>query len=157
MVCDLNCSLLFLTVYHFQTDSFSEWMNQTIKIVIWFFVINHLDKDWDLFFLSLQAQLNSIKHTVIRTALNELVYDVNPRLALNTLNEPHEETVSDLTITEMWEMLQQKITETTSFANIKAKICYNFNHQSINFKENDQIFLWLHKDYNLLRKSSKKY
>ena len=73
--------------------------------------------------------------------LNELIYDVNLRSALNVFNESHEETVSDLTIAEMWEMLQQKAVEVTLFVNVKAKIHYDFNHQLIEFKENDQVFL----------------
>ena len=54
-------------------------------------------------------------------------------------------------------MLQQKKIETIFFANVKAKIHYNFNHQLIEFKKNDQIFLQLDKDYNLSEKPLKKY
>ena len=53
-------------------------------------------------------------------------------------------------------MLQQKTAEVTLFINVKAKIYYNFNHQLIEFKKNDQIFLQLYKDYNLFEKPSKK-
>ena len=53
-------------------------------------------------------------------------------------------------------MLQQKAVKAISFVNVKAKIYYDFNHQPIEFKKNNQIFLWLHKDYNLSEKSSKK-
>ena len=88
--------------------------------------------------------------------LNELVYDVNLRSALDALNEPHKETVSDLIIAEMQKMLQQKTVKATLFANVKVKIHYNFNHQFIKFKKNNQVFLQLHKDYNLPEKSSKK-
>ena len=156
MFCDLNCSLLFLMAYHPQTNGLSEWMNQTTEIVIWFLATGHLDKDWDLFLLSLQAQLNSAKYAVTEAALNELVYDVNLRSAFDTLNESHEETVSDLIIAEMQKMLQQKAAEATLFANVKAKIHYDFNHQAIEFKENDQVFLWLYKGYSLSGKSSRK-
>ena len=146
---------MFLIVYHFQTDGLSEQMNHTIKIIIWFLVISHSDKDWDLFLLSLQIQLNSAKHTVTEVMLNKLIYSFNSRLTLNTFNEPHEETVSDFTITETQKMLQQKATEMILFVNVKSKICYNFNHQLIKFKKNNQVFLWLHKDYNLSGKSLK--
>ena len=53
-------------------------------------------------------------------------------------------------------MLQQKATEMILFINIKTKIHYNFNHQLIKFKKNNQIFLQLHKNYNLPGKSLKK-
>ena len=56
----------------------------------------------------------------------------------------------------MQKMLQQKTAETTSFTNIKTKIHYNFNHQLIEFKKNDQVFLQLYKDYSLFKKPSKK-
>ena len=141
MFYNLNCSLLFSTIYHPQINSLSEWTNQTIKIIIQFLATGHPDKNWDLFLPSLQAQLNSTKHAVTEVTLNELVYNVNLRSALNTLNESHKKTVSDLTITEMQKMLQQKTVKMISFINVKAKICYNFNHQLIEFKKNNQIFL----------------
>ena len=53
-------------------------------------------------------------------------------------------------------MLQQKAVKVTSFTNVKTKIHYDFNHQFIEFKKNDQIFLQLYKDYNLSGKLSKK-
>ena len=141
MFYNLNCSLLFSTAYYFQTNSLSEQTNQTTEIIIQFLVTDYSDKNWNLFLSSLQTQLNSAKHTVIRAALNELVYSVNLRLTLNILNELHKETVSDLIITETQKMLQQKAVKTTSFTNVKLKIHYNFNHQLIEFKKNDQIFL----------------
>ena len=153
---DLNCSLLFSMAYHPQTNSFLKWTNQTTEIIIQFFVTSHSNKDWDLFLSSLQAQLNSARHAVTEVMLNELIYSVNLRSALNTLNEPYEETISDLIIAETWEMLQQEAAKTTLFINVKVKICYNFNHQPIEFKKNDQIFLQLHKDYNLPKKLLKK-
>ena len=138
---NLNCSLLFSTAYHSQTNSLSEQTNQTTEIIIQFLIISHSDKNWDLFLLSLQTQLNSVRYAVTEAALNELVYNANPRSALNILNESHKETVSDLIIAEIWEILQQEAAEVISFVNVKAKICYNFNHQLIEFKENNQVFL----------------
>ena len=156
MFYDLNCFLLFSMTYHSQTDGFSEQTNQIIKIVIQFLTISHSNKDWDLFLLSLQTQLNSVRYAVTEAALNELVYNANPRSTLDILNKSHKKTVSDLIITEMQKILQQKTAEVTFFINVKAKICYNSNYQFIKFKENNQVFLQLHKGYNLLRKSLKK-
>ena len=89
MFYDLNCFLLFLTAYHSQTDSLLKQTNQTTEIIIQFFTISHLNKDWDIFLLSLQAQLNSARHAVIKAVLNKLIYDVNFRSAFNTLNKPY--------------------------------------------------------------------
>ena len=153
---NLNCSLLFSTAYHPQTNSLLKQTNQTTEIAIQFLTTSHLNKDWDLFLPSLQTQLNSAKHAVTEAAPNELVYSANSKSALNALNKSHEETVSDLIITETQEMLQQKAAEAIFFINVKAKIHYDSNHQPIEFKENDQVFLQLHKGYNLFRKPLKK-
>ena len=75
-------------------------MNQTIKITIQFLITGHSDKDWDLFLSSMQVQLNTVRYIVTEAMSNELIYDVNLRSVLDAFNEPHEETVSDLTITE---------------------------------------------------------
>ena len=53
-------------------------------------------------------------------------------------------------------MLQQKTAEMISFVNVKAKIQYDFNHQPIEFKKNNQIFLQLYKNYNLSGKPLRK-
>ena len=137
MFYNLNCFLLFSMIYHFQINNLLKCINQTIEIIIWFLITSYLNKNWNLFFLLLQAQLNSVKHAVTEAALNKLVYSVNLKSVFNAFNELYEETVLNLIIIKMWEMLQQKAADITLFINVKAKICYNFNHQFIEVKKNN--------------------
>ena len=71
----LSTRLLVVIAYHSQIDEIFERTNQTVKITIRYFIIEHSDIDYVLALSSIQAQLNNSLNTVIDLVSNEMIYD----------------------------------------------------------------------------------
>ncbi len=71
----LSITLLTFILYHSQMNEMFKQMNQTIEIVIRFFVITNSDEDWIIVLFYLQDTTNNFKNQSTKVALNEVLYD----------------------------------------------------------------------------------
>lgn len=82
----LGVKLFYNIVYQLQIDSFSKKTNQTVKILLCFFV--HLFKNlahWLQVFLYIQAIINYSSSLIIRKTLNKMTYNFSLRYLLDFL------------------------------------------------------------------------
>ncbi len=83
----LKVDLLYLSAYHSQTDNSSEVINQTVKIVLWYWLITLKEPDlWPFILAHLQATLNnSTKYSSIRLSLNQIIFSMQMCEVMNLL------------------------------------------------------------------------
>ena len=147
----LKTMILVFTVYHNQIDDFFERINQIIKIIIWFIIINYSNINFVLILFSLQVTLNNSINVIINLSLNEINYDFKIRKTLTTL---FVDQVVDLSTQRL--KYRQKIIDVIVFANVKIKIYYDARHTFLLLKAEDYVYLRLHHDYWLLNKFERK-
>ena len=150
----LNTRLLVVTAYHSQIDEISKRTNQTVKITIRYFIIEHSDIDYVLALSSIQAQLNNSLNTVIDLVSNEMIYDFKIRDALFNITKINIVNAQDLSTQRL--KYQQETTDATVFATTKAKIYYDVRHTSILLKKDEYVYLRLNKEYKLSKRFNSK-
>ena len=139
----LNIKLMYSAVYHSQTDEASEQINQIIKIAFRFY-INNLNKfwNWQQAVLLIQAALNSAVSSMTDHSLNKLAFDINFNMSINLLNQKLDKIQNFI--------IHINIEKAIKLSQMTMKHYYDNKHQSKFFNINDNIMLWLHKDYSIL-------
>ena len=151
----LNMRLLVVIAYHSQIDEIFERTNQTVKITIRYFIIEHSDIDYVLALSSIQAQLNNSLNTVIDLVSNEMIYDFKIRDALFNITKINTVNAQDLSIQPL--KYQQKTIDAIVFATTKVKIYYDVKHTSIFFKKDEYAYLRFNKEYKLSKRFNSKF
>ena len=113
----LGVKLLYNTVYHPQTDGSSERTNQTVEIMLCFFVHALLDPSkWPQILSRIQAIINNISSLTTGKTPNELAYDFSPRRPLDFLAAlPTPDALAART----------NMTKAISFILLNQKVTYN--------------------------------
>ena len=141
--------------YHSQTNNTSKRTNQTIEIVIRFFIINYSNINFVLILSSLQIQFNNFVNVVIDLSLNEINYDFKIRDALfNLSNQSKTISVADFSIQRL--KYRREAADVSVFVNVKVKIYYDARHTSLFLKIDDYAFFRLHQNYQLFDRFNKK-
>ena len=151
----LNTKLFMSIAYHSQTNNTSKRTNQTIEIVIRFFIINYSNINFVLILSSLQIQFNNFVNVVIDLSLNEINYDFKIRDALfNLSNQSKTISVADFSIQRL--KYRREAADVSVFVNVKVKIYYDARHTSLFLKIDDYAFFRLHQNYQLFDRFNKK-
>ena len=139
----LDVALLYSTAYHPQTDGSSERNNQTVEIVMRFYVKTLREKSsWPKILPILQALLNNSSSSTTGQTPNELAYGFTPNTALDLLVPAPGKALGFLVARDAAKV-------TIDFANINSKHHYDRHHQPMFLKIGDYAFLRLHKGYNI--------
>ena len=64
-----------LTAYHSQTDKQSEQMNQTVEIVLHYYLTSNQRRDWSEQLFIIRGTLNNLPSVSTDQSLNEILYD----------------------------------------------------------------------------------
>ena len=150
----LSTRLLVATAYHSQIDEIFERTNQTVKIAIRYFIIEHSDIDYVLTLSSIQAQLNNSLNTATNLVSNEMIYDFKIRDALFNITKVNIVNAQDLSIQRL--KYQRETIDVTVFATTKVKIYYDVRHTSILLKKDEYVYLRLNKEYKLSKRFNSK-
>ena len=138
----LDIKLLTFTVYYFQMNEQFKHINQTVKIVLCYFLTLNLDEAFITILLYLQDSLNNSWNSFISYALNKLVYEfwIN-----NTFNALLSANISSESYIQFCQIYCEKTDESIVFINIMLKHYYDARHTSLTL--NFMTFLWLFQDY----------
>ncbi len=137
----LGVKLLYSTAYHPQTDGSSERTNQTIEIVLRFFI--HALEDpscWPEVLPHIQSILNNTSSSTTGKTPNEIAYGFSSRRQLDLISPS---TLPDTYVT------RADVADAISFALANQKAHYDRKHQPLFMKVGDWAMLRLHKDYSI--------
>src|SRR5436190_21398390 len=120
-----------------------------IKIAFRFY-INDLNKlqDWQQVVLLMQVTLNSAVSSMISHSLNKLVFDINLNMLIDLLNQELDK-IQNLTAHIDGE-------KAIKLSQMTMKCYYDNKHQLKFFNVDNNVMLWLHKDYLILIVINKK-
>ena len=139
----LNVSLLTSIAYHAQTNEQFERTNQTVKIVIRFFITSNVDIIAVL--SAFQAQLNNFFNVTTERFSNEICYEFKVRKTLSlSINSS---TSTDAVMNKLQH--RQEVIDAISFVSAHMKIRYDSRHKSLLLRSNDKVFLKLQKNYEI--------
>ena len=150
----LNTRLLIAVTYHSQTNEVSKRTNQTIEIVIRYFVIEFFEIDYILILSIIQTQWNNSLNVVTNLFFNEIIYDFKVRNALFSIIETN--IVNTLNLSAQRMKYQREIVDAIDFVAAKIKVYYDARHTSILLRSDEKIYLQLNKDYKLFDKLNSK-
>ena len=150
----LNTKLFTSTAYHSQIDDIFERTNQTIKIIIRFFIINYSDVNFVLILFSFQAQFNNSVNVFIDLSFNEINYDFKIRDALFNLSKQSKRSNINFSIQKL--KYRREAADVFVFANVKIKFYYDARHTFLFFKIDDYVYLRLHQKYQLFDRLNRK-
>ena len=107
------------------------------------FYINSLNKlwDWQQVVLLMQVILNSAVSSTISHLLNKLVFDINFNMSIDLLNQKLGKIQNFIIYIDVKKAIK--------LSQITIKHYYDNKHQSKFFNINDNIMLWLHKNYSI--------
>jgi len=156
----LKVNLLYLTVYHSQTDGSSETTNKMVEIVLQYWIMTlKCPEEWSKSLLCLQAALNnSTKYSFTQQSLNEVLFECKTRKTLNLLRVAESETqmhktvnVHDIQLTNMnnYQSVHIDAKDVIGFAAMQMKYYYDKRHQPLYFQPDDMMNLCLHWGYTL--------
>ena len=140
----LSTKLLISTAYYSQTDSQFKWTNQTVEIVLHYFLTLNFNKIFITVLLYLQDYLNNSWNLFISYTFNKLLYSFQTNDILDVL------LTTDLLFEDYTYICQinyKEIKQVLVFANIILKSYYNEKHCFILLKLNVMIFLHLFHSY----------
>ncbi len=149
----LSITLLMSISYHSQINEMFKWMNQMIKIIIWFFIMMNSDEDWIIVLSYLQDTTNNFKNQSTKVALNEILYDQTVKDTVDLLH------TFNLSLKNYMWLRQMKRDEADSimiFANVVTKVRYDKSHKLITIKLDDDVYLWLHHKYEISNVKNRK-
>ncbi len=147
----LKILLLTSMIYHFQIDDQSEHSNQTVKITLWFLLFSINESLWSSLLISLQANFNNFMFVNTDKSFNEIVYDFK---TINISSLINSEDCFNYTVKQSINVFEAA--DAITFAKIKMKAWYDYNHKSMILWIKDYAFLWLHHNYHLSDHSFKK-
>ncbi len=142
----LSTTLLTFISYHSQMNEMFKRMNQMIEIIIRFFVTTNSDEDWIIVLFYLQDTTNNFKNQSTKVALNEILYDQTVKDTVDLLH------TLDLSFKNyMWlrQMKRDEVDSIMIFANVVMKVRYDKSHKLITIKLDNNVYLWLHHEYEI--------
>ena len=142
----LSTTLLTFISYHSQMNEMFKRMNQMIEIIIRFFVTTNSDEDWIIVLFYLQDTTNNFKNQLTKVALNEILYDQTVKDTVDLLH------TLDLSFKNyMWlrQMKRDEVDSIMIFANVVMKVRYDKSHKLITIKLDNNVYLWLHHEYEI--------
>ena len=149
----LNTKLFTFIAYHSQIDDIFERTNQTIKIIIRFFIINYSNINFVLILSSFQTQLNNFVNVIIDLFSNEINYEFKIRETLFNLSK-QQNAFADFFAQRL--KYRRKTIDVFAFVNVKVKIHYDARHISLLLKVDDYVYFRLHQDYQLSNRFNRK-
>lgn len=133
--------MLYNTAYHPQTDSFSKQINQTIEIVLYFF-IHGLDNPfiWSIALLAIQSIINNTFSLTISKTSNEIACGFTHYYLLDLLSTLLFFAIATTRIEAI---------DAFSFVMANQKTYYNQKYQLLFMKKGKWAMLQLHKGYSI--------
>ena len=122
-------------VYHSQIDDIFERTNQTIKIIIRFFIINYSNINFVLTLSLLQIQFNNFVNVIIELSFNKINDDFKTRDAFFNLSKQSKQSSENLAIQRL--KYRRETIDVIVFVNVKIEIHYDARHISLFFKIDD--------------------
>ena len=158
----LKVALLYITIYHFQTNEQSERTNQIVKIALKYFLIKNDVIDFITLLLSIQAVMNNSTNVFTDVFSNEIFYKFKVLKVTNLLNNDvvrtkAENDISKIIVEKKRVMLKKKTENVIIHAQIMFQIRYDFKHKSIDLKANQKIYIRLHRNYFQFDLKNRKY
>lgn len=144
--------LSMTTAYHPQGDGQSERTNQEVEIAIRYHTTAS-DEPWIHIIPSLQHNMNNAKSSVTGRTPNEMTLGFRPSSVLSVLEVPH----NSLTYETFRKLYQREAELAMDFAAADSKIRYDARHTPLEFNIGDEVYLRLHKGYNLPGKPPRKW
>lgn len=117
-----------------------------IEIIIQFFITTNSDEDWIIILSYLQGTTNNFKNQSMKVTLNEILYDQTVKDTVDLLH------TFNLSLKNYMWLRQMKRDEADSimiFANVVMKVRYDKSHKFIMIKLDDDVYLWLHHEYEI--------
>ena len=150
----LEINLFMSTAYHLQTDGQSERTNQTLKIVLRFFITKNPEMNWSVTLSLIQANMNNSPNATTGFTPNEIVYGFKVRDRLTALfttigGKLMQDKKLKKSLNETRLQVKQEASDAVFFGNAKAKLMYDKRHKPLLLKEGDKAYLRLHKGYKL--------
>ena len=150
------------TAYHSQIDGQFEKINQTIKIILRFFLTANSDADWITTLLMIQTNLNNSFNAIIELIFNELMYDFRMKNRLIAISKKIDEKFMTneifknfLNATRL--RMRQKTADAVTFENVKTKLIHDKRYKLLFMKKRNKTYLKLHKKYKLLKVINSKF
>jgi hypothetical protein len=153
----LKIDFLTSTAYHSQTDDQSERTNQTIEIALRYLLTRNSDESWHEALSFLQhSYMNIITSTEYSS--NQMLYKHNINWKLFMIiaetNFLHEMNREDVNLSHIRDIVRRDVVNVIDFVNVRAKMIYDDHHKSMTFNSEDKVFLRLHHEYSLSKKSN---
>ena len=137
----LNTKLLTSTTYYFQINDQSEYTNQIVKIVLYYFLISHSDEVFTTVLLYLQNYLNNFK-IFMNYVSNEIVYEFWVNDTLDTLCPLN---LALKNYSKLHQIYCEDAEHIIIFVNVMSKHYYNARHTLLII--NEMIYLQLFHRY----------
>ena len=147
----LNIDLLIFIVYHSQIDEQSKRINQTIEIVLRYWIVNNLNVDFIESAFYIQIDINNIVVVEIDYIFNELCYEFRLQDNLDLLFDMSIENWSAFRL-----QYRKDVEKIIVWANMIIKFNYDRRHTSLNLKKSFFVYLRLHHEYIIFDIKSKK-
>ena len=149
----LKIALLFITVYHPQTDGQSKRTNQTIKIVLKYAFMKKNCTDFIKLLTLIQIMINNFQNIITSMFSNEILYEFRVAETTDLLNDEKirkkmNDDNSSTNIENEKKILRKKIIDAINFGQTMQKFKYDINHKPLNLKKNVKIYIRLHKKYS---------
>ena len=153
MIKRFETKLLMFIAYHLQIDEQFEKTNQTIKIILRFFLTANSDANWIAALSMIQTNLNNSFNAIIELILNEFMYDFRMKNRLIAISEKIDEKSitngilkKSLNATRL--RMRQEAIDAVIFKNVKTKLIHDKRYKLLFIKKN-KTYLKLHKNYKL--------
>jgi hypothetical protein len=144
----LGVGLLYSTAYHPQTDGQSERTNQTVEVMLRFFLATlEQSTDWPRCLPKIQSVLNNAKSTSSTGQTpNEIVYGFTPNFAIDYTTDPEID----------FPAARVDAADALDFAVMNMKFHYDRRHTAMFLAPGDWSLLRLHHGYNIPAKVNPK-
>ena len=145
MIKKFEIKLLIFIAYHSQIDEQFEKINQTIKIILRFFLTANSDANWIAALSIIQTNLNNLFNAIIELIFNELMYDFRMKNKLITISKKIDEKFMTneifkkfLNATRL--RMRQEVADAVTFENVKTKLIYDKRYKSLFMKKKKNLF-----------------
>ena len=137
----LEVKLLYFTTYHFQTNDVSERTNQTMKIVLRYYLTTLKDfRNWLTVLNLMQRKFNNIFSSTTTKTSNEVCYDFTSCTNTNLI---------DSSANSSKNLIRKSIQDSIAFSQALFKHYYDKAHHNCQMQVNDWVLIRLHKEYNI--------
>lgn len=142
--------MLTFTIYHSQTNDQSKRTNQTIEIVLRYYLTEYLCEDFVDALLYLQFIINNFISASTDLISNEMIYEFRVNDTLSVLSDLSSEDINRLR-----QIKRDQVKKIIVWINIIIKHCYDRNHTLIEL--DFEMYLKLHYDYFIFELSNRKF